>query len=361
MLARIPRPIRSRLGPILLALLIALPTGFLLGGASAHPAGAAPVGHRMASVGPAAPHPQAIGCTPTYPVYTFVNGLDPPTPNFAHQSPCTLAAAGHDEIHGSFSSQLANSSDHVIFPVHLPKDGSSSVVGLFDDLFIGMVVTGETRSIYNESWAELVFKPVSVASGVNYTVKIAVWSVLTNASAGACALGMNFTWSMGYACEIDNDLNGSKVLAKEVKGGDFVNVTFVGTNLTGHALTIYLNDSTAGFSESQSLSKANTGYGTHPGNATFSPAWSAACPDDCRLNWSFPFGLALGYDLCDNPPACTSFNNTTMAGSSSAVWFAPHFWTGSGYNGDYHFFSPQSDTGACSNAGGGLLIPCTTD
>jgi hypothetical protein len=361
-------PLGAGLVPLLLSLILTLPSGLGIGSANGSAAPPNTVG-AAASAAPAItsahsvlamPHPAAGPTCPLgYPAWANVTvgslpfGLDPPAPNFAGQTPCTLIYAGHDEVHGTFSSSLPNSADHASFEIHLPKLGSPGVPTLYDDLSVGEVVTGDSSSIGGQSFAELILHPMFVSGGtaVNYTAAVAVWSLLTNQS--ACA-GLNFTWAGDYACEFDEDVNGSAAMPTAVRGGDFVNVSFVG-NTTGSGLTIYLNDSTHASAQSQQLSKAKTG--TH----VFDPAWSAACPDSCKLNWSFPFGLAVGYDLCDNPPACTSFNNTTMVGSLPAVFFAPHFWNGTGYGGDYQYFAPQSDSGACSGVGGGQVIPCTLD
>jgi hypothetical protein len=294
------------------------------------------------------------GGLPPYPTWATVGGLDPPAPGFAQQTPCQLNYGGHDEVHGTVSSSLANSGDRVVFPIHLPKIGTPGVPTLFDDLFVGTVVTGDNISIGNQSYAELLFRPVAELSGiVNYTPVIAVWSVHSFGTAGSCGTGLNFTWAGNYSCELDEDGADGFTLARDVSGGDFVNVTFLGTPKGSTGLTIYLNDSTHNFKENQVLSAASTG------TKTFSPAWSSACPDACKLNWSFPFGLGFGYDLCDSPPTCTSFNNTTMVGSLPAVFLAPHFWNGSAYAGDYRYFAPQSDSGACSGAAG--TIKCTLD
>ncbi|MCI4363965.1 MAG: hypothetical protein L3K13_06675, partial [Thermoplasmata archaeon] len=274
-------------------------------------------------------------------MYATVGGLDPIAPGFAQQTPCQLEYGGHDEVHGTVSSSLANSSDRAMFPIHLPKLGNPGVNTLFDDLFVGTVVTGDSASIGNQSYAELLLRPVPVSGGVDYTPIVSVWSVHANRTAGTCAAGLNFTWSGDYACELQENKVSGVTLATAVRGGDFVNVTFLGTPKGSTGLTIYLNDSTQSFGESETLSSTNTG------TKTFSPAWSSACPDQCKLNWSFPFGLAFGFDLCDNPPVCTSFNNTTMTGSAPVTFLAPHFWNGSAYAGDYRYFAPQSDSGAC--------------
>ncbi|MCI4346785.1 MAG: hypothetical protein L3K07_08575 [Thermoplasmata archaeon] len=344
---------------LLLCVLIAVP--LWSGPTALHPkapAGGATV--QPALGGPGAPklvpHPAAmINCVAgVYPIYATVGNLDPPAPGFAQQAPCQLEYGGHDEVHGTVSSALANSSDRAIFPIHVPTLGNPGVNTLFDDLFVGTVVTGDAVSIGNQSYAELLLQPVlEPGARVNYTPIVAIWSVHTNGSAGTCATGLNFTWASNYACETEENGANGITLAKDVRGGDFVNVTFLGTPKGSTGLTIYLNDSTASFTESETLSAANTG------TKTFSPAWSAACPDQCKLNWSFPFGLSFGFDLCDNPPTCTSFNNTTMTGSLPVTFLAPHFWNGTAYGGDYRFFAPQSDSGACSGLAG--TIKCTTD
>ncbi|MCI4334595.1 MAG: PKD domain-containing protein [Thermoplasmata archaeon] len=344
--------------PVLLCALLAIPVG--LGAAPHHavsPAAPSHLATPTSSPAPRAPIPSAgPGCVPgTYPEYApLAGGLDPIAPNYATQSPCKLAFDGytHDEVHATFSSSLANSSDHVRFPMHFPTEGNPGVPTLFDDLFVGMVVVGDNKSIGNQSYAEIVFKPVSEAGGqVNYTPIVSIWSVHTNASAGTCPAGLNYTWDGGFACEVQMDQSSGDTLTTDVRGGDFVNVTFVGSPSDTTGLTVYVNDSTAAFGESQQLSAASTL------TKTFEPEWSAACPDTCRLNWSFPFGLGFGYDMCAAPPTCNSYNNTTMTGSAPVTFFSPEFWNGSGYGGDYRYFAPESATGACSGVGG--VIPCT--
>lgn len=299
---------------------------------------------------------------------TALGALDPVDPNLVGtQSPCPINYLGHDAVHASFASNANHSGDRVRLPLHLPPQSRSGIQTLFDDFFVGTVVTGNPNSAYGQSYLQVFFRPVGVAGGVNYTITISVWSLIPNATksnppgpAGYCPMGQaNFTfaWNSTYSCELEEVNQTGDQLSTQLQGGDFVNVTFMGVPQSLAGLRIWVNDSTEAKSQNATLSKA------HTGSYAFAPAWDVACPDNCGLNWTFStVGLSEGFDLCDNGTGsnCDSFTNSTMNSSLPVTFFAPHFWNGSAYSGDYRYFAPQSDSGACSQITA-YAIPCLTD
>jgi hypothetical protein len=284
---------------------------------------------------------------PGYPVYAPVHGLFPPLPMYSQQSPCKVT---HDEVHATFSSPTPNSGERVEVPIGLPTDGHPGQSATYGDFYVGMVVKGNASSVDGQSYAEVVFTPRGHAATFSWNVSVAVWSLVLNTTCSGSAL--NLTFDHAYACEVDEVGNGDGiVLASDVPGGQATNVTMTGSATSAaHPLEVYFNDSTnVSHSGSFVLSQANT----HTDE--FQPYYVSACPDACILNWSMPFGLGVGVDLCDSG-VCFSYNQTALLGDPPFEVGSPEFWTGLAYAGDYLYLSPESSTGACS--GVGSVAPC---
>jgi hypothetical protein len=314
------------------------------------------------TAGSAAPAPAALaparatGAPPTptcdppfYPVYTDVDGLDPPLPKYSDQSPCQIT---HDEVHATFASGTSGSGEQVNFPIHLPGNGTFGPSSEYTDAYLGMVVSGDSSSVDGQSYAELVMTPGSNATGVDWSLTVAIWSLLLNTS---CSSGLNFTWLNEYGCEVDDAAPGGHTsLATNLPGDTFANVTFFGS-VSGPSgtLTIGFNDSSdPAYSANYTASAATTG------TDTFRPYYDSACPDLCYLNWSSPFGLGLGIDLCD-ALNCYSYNATAQAATAPIELFSPEYFNGISFRGDYQFVAYESSTGACSGATG--VAGCTLD
>ena len=351
---------RSRRSAIALAVTAFALVGFVLAGlplpAAAAPATSGPPAsaHGASATPPAggrAPGPSLAGSITCiaglYPVYTSINGLFPPLPKYSKQTPCKIS---HDEIHASFSSPAPGSGDQVEFPVVLPGSGVDAPAGTYADVYLGMVVKGDPNSVDGQSYASAVFQPVTEANGTtDWNLWVAIWSLELNTT---CVSGVNFTWLGYYGCVL-NDVgsgNGDE-LVHGIVGNTSANVTLVGSpSQSSRPFAIYFNDSS---DPNASVNWTATAKAT--GTYLFQPYYPAACPDACLLNWSMPFGLGEGVDLCDWT-GCFSYNATTQVGTPPFEVGAPKFWTGLAYSGTYLYVSLESTTGACGAVGG--VPPC---
>jgi PKD domain len=355
---RLPRASRAGRWTVvaILAVLAALtlsglsPTAFVSSGANPAPAPAlassAPSARTVAPTpsGPAAVTPSIMCIAGIYPVYTSVSGLYPPLPLYIDQKPCHVV---HDEVHETFSSNTPLSGQRLRVPVYLPNGSQAS---LYNDFYVGMVVGGNASSVDGQSYAEVIFQPYTTGTTSTWNVTLAVWSLYLNTT---CPTGVNMTWEGYYGC-IANDLGGGagQVLETGVPGGQFTNLTLVG-NASAPTLPLRLmfNDSTnANYSVHYNFTKAATG------TDTFYPYYDSSCPDACLLNWSMPFGLGIGVDLCDSSfPTCFSYNTTSQLSMPPIEVGSPEYWLptslGGSYTGDYRFVAPESATGACSGQG----------
>jgi hypothetical protein len=288
--------------------------------------------HPAAPVAASGPVPT---CTPFYPEYGPVDGLFPPLPLYAQQQPCKMS---HDEVHATFSSTGGDSGDDALIPIELPASGGQSPASVYSDVYLGMVVKGDPSSVDGQSYAEIVFTPSAPGSSTTWAVSVAIWSLILGTT---CATGLNFSWQNGYGCVVDDAAGASAVFPSSLPGGTWANVTFVGSATSGGAaLTLTFNDST---DPSQSFTwTANAGA---TGSYAFQPYYSVACPDACLLNWSEPFGLGVGIDLCSSP--CFSYNASAQSESPPIVVGAPAYWGGLAYSEQYRYVSFESSTGAC--------------
>jgi hypothetical protein len=331
----------------------------LVAGLSIAPAGPGDGAARAPSV-PAATPGLAGGAAPTptcfpgiYPVYTTLRGLDPPLPLYSRQSPCKVA---QDEVHTTFSSGAPGSGESFEVRIHLPGGRAPGDAALYADFYVGMVVQGNPSSVDGQSYAALVFTPGTSGSHTVWRATLAVWSMVlgTECPVGTYGpTGFNLTWAGQYACVVDEtgDYNGT-VLVPSMPGGENANVTMTGsaTSASG-ALGVWFNDTT---NSSLSAHFTLTAAATHTDE--FRPYYVAACPDACVLNWTGPFGLGVGVDLCDSK-TCFSYNQTELDLVPPIEVGPPAYWTGIAYTGTYLYLSPESSTGACSAVGS--VAPCT--
>ena len=356
---------------VVILLLTSFPTPGALGTphfAVGSPAGPVPAARAGATTS-ASPHPAAISCT-GFPEMNWLGNIatylfNGPMPALSGQTPCAILdpttpapGAWHDEVHGTFSSDVAGSGERVEVPVTLPQDTGTGVQGLYTDFNLGMVVTGDAKSTDNQSYAEILFAPnQSAASG--YRVVALAWSLYQNTSMANCAgaVGQQLTWNGNYSCE--RELIGSgagDVLAKNVAGGSLLNVTFVGSTANGTNLTVYLNDSAASLATSVTYDAALAGSDLHP-------AFNSSCIDACLLNWSFQTGLSFGADLCyystADVPSCNSYDLSALNLTNPAVIGIPHFYQNGAYTGEYRVFAPESISSACSGIGSSYICPIT--
>ena len=320
--------------------------------AASSPAPATPSPTTVVTAPSAGPVPV---CSLTYPpLYSTFGGFYPPLPQYSQQSPCKTA---HDEVHLTFSSNVDPSGQRFRVPVYLPASGNPGQSATYGDFYLGMVVAGDPNSVDHQSYAELAFTPGGNASSFSWRVGVAVWSLLlnTNCSTGGAhpaVSGLNLSFANSFGC-VQDQVNSSsgKVLDPAVPGGQWANVTMIGGASGASApLSIYFNDSTdAAYSTSFTFSSA------HTGSYAFYPAFGVACPTRCVLNWSTPFGLGVGADLCESA-TCFSYNATAQSEAPPFEVGSPEFWSGLSYSGDYLYLGPTSSTGACSGAG--AVVPC---
>jgi PKD domain len=307
------------------------------------PAGSTAPGPGRSASPVAASNPIPV-CTIVYPQYGPVDGLYPPLPLFSQQMPCHIS---HDEVHATFSANGGGSGENVRFPIELPGSGDTaspwgnfSPAQEYSDAYLGMVVKGDPSSFNGQSYAELVFTPSTAGTSTVWNISVAVWSLILDTS---CPDGLNFSWEDQFGCVVDDAAPGAPApLATGLAGGTWANVTFDGSVTAGGAdLAITFNDST-----DPTDSLAWTANAASTGTYGFQPLYGVACPDACLLNWSEPFGLGAGFDLC-YAVGCFSYNASAQQLAPPFVVGSPEYWNGLAYAADYRYVSFESSTGAC--------------
>jgi hypothetical protein len=306
------------------------------------------------SVGPSGAR-AAITC-PNPPLGFGPDGnLLPPAPTQAYQT-CP-GAISQDSVHGTYSSSTPGSGQRFTQPIYLPTAGSPGQPFAYNDFFVGMVVKGDPATVFRQSYAQLIFRPVD--SGVNtsvaWSLSIAVFS-LKNETASPTTCGpdtvgnMTLVWNNSFWCVGDDVLAGSGFAGPSgIAGGTWYNVTFDGVLGASTGMWIWANDSTnesASNNVSFQLTAANTG------SYAFEPYYNSSCPDVCFLNWSSAFGLGVGIDLCPLGflAACDSYNQTAWDGIPPIGLGIPEYWANGSYSGDYQYFSPMSESAECSSS-----------
>ncbi|MCI4327387.1 MAG: PKD domain-containing protein [Thermoplasmata archaeon] len=345
------------LGIVVVVVVLSAPSGIL--GASAASAGLPVSPSAVTSAASrAASHPAVFMCPRPPFAYGALGGpgaFFPPSPSLTYQyCPGPLA---QDMVHGTFSSNAPGSGERFTERVYLPTNGSPGQDFAYNDFLLGMVVGGDPGSAFGQSYAQLSFTPIDPVANttVGWTLQVSVWSLL-NSTAGANCLGqsMAVAWNNSQWCETDEVGDGGGFTGPTgIAGATWYNVTFDGVKGNSSGLWIWANDSTnrsAANNVSFQLNLTNTG--TH----VFEPKFNSSCPDACFLNWSYPFGLGIGWDLCpiaSEPFAsCDSYNQTNWDGAPSAEFGIPEFYVNStlGYAGDYALFAPMSASAECSSS-----------
>jgi hypothetical protein len=343
----------------------AIPTGF----ASAAPNGPAALPAPSAAGPHAAVHirPSMLGCSSTlpWPVWTTQGDGFPPTGDIALQTGCggTLYAA-QDEVHASFLSPAAGSGQQLTEPIHLPTDYLQYEA--YGGFYLGEVVKGDKNSAWNQSYAEVTFKPnnaTSAPSTFSYIETVSVYSLEndTNYTGRQINLGncsrawMTLAWNNTYWCEGADFANNAGIIeSTDVAGGDWINITFDGRTV-GQPLTIWANDSTNPSSTfTATLNSATTG------TYNFTPAYNAGCTT-CLLAWGMGEGNGIGIDLCPASSTfsavCNSYNSNLWYNQPSMEFGIPQYWTGTNYTGDYQYLGFESTSGACSYVPGSTTNP----
>jgi len=303
------------------------------------------------SASPATHHlPPKTTCPMGYPSYGNLpgNGIWPVDPNFYSQGPCPLIQ--DDEVHVSFYSSTPGSGDRWTVPWSLPAGGAVDVGNLSTGFYVGMVVSGDNNSQWNESYLEVVAYPqINLTGHFSYAISLAVLS-FANASSlsksDSCpSYALNLSWNDSYFCEWDDLLGGNPItLLSDGTPGATYNLTFAGAVDSTQGLDVWLNG-TAGILQSSSLQLNATTTGTH----AFEPAYRSSCDGSCNLRWALPYGLGYGLDVCPQATAihCNSYNGTAWQGSYPIGFGVPLFWNGTAYAGNYRYVAPLSASGVC--------------
>lgn len=370
-----PRPTRSRL-PVLLAIAL-LAASSLLAAVPASAAAplrlgapdAAPVASRVAPAlpGPVVPtvpavaHPNVkitLPCSNAWPAYADVGLGVTPNPSFAYQLGCSLYDT-QDELHATFLSPQPYSGSRFTESVKLPTNPTQAVS--YGGLYLAMVVSGDPRSPWNTSLAEVAFLPVLEGLTVAWNVSVTVYSLINSTSpSGVLNTCPNewagLAWNASYWCEGVDFSNGLGLgeAPTLLPGNTFFNVTFLGV-AGRQAVTIWGNDSTD-TSDSFSATLNNTTTGTY----NFTPAYNASC-EACLLNWSDGFGNGIGVGVCPGTSAdgsCDTYNVYHWLDEPPAEFGIPEGWNGTGYGRDYEFLGFESSSGACSGTSSTRVALC---
>ncbi len=305
--------------------------------------GAPPPGH------PAPP----LACPLGYPgFYALPGGVWPLDPNFAYQGSCHYAAA--DEVHLSFASGAAGSADRWTIPWTLPSQRTAGQQNISDGVYVGMVVSGDPNSTWDQSYLEVLASPVvTLPNSLTWTVQVAVisFSNMTAFDPVGCPMGLsyNLSWNDTYYCEFDDTASGDPIsMLSGLAGGTALAVTFDGQNGSKSGMSVYVNETSGSLTTSTAQLNA-AGTGTY----AFDPAYSAACAGNCYLTWGQSYGLGVGVDICPFEglvsAACDSYNGSAYATLPPQIWGVPEFWnaTTSSYSNDYRYLQPESASGVC--------------
>ncbi len=338
--------------------LTALPLNSLISPAPAAPATPATPEASSAAASPApvsSPHPQ-IGCA-GYPIYGELDGYTwPLDPNMYLQYPC--APIAEDEMHLSFDSPSAGSGDHLTVPWYLPPESADGQENATAGMYLGMVVSGDANSAWNQSYLELQATPLGFGSlqPLVWNITLAVLSFVNSTDSVGCAVAAVTGWNGTYWCEFDDLSSNDPLPFFNVPGGSWIQVSFAGTP-NGNGLSVFVNQTSNGNANgTYTLSQSVTG--TH----TFNPSYSAACADSCELDWAVDpstgsgqqYGLGFGVDVCPEGAAayapCDTYNGSRWANLTATEIGVPLFWNGTSYSGTYSLVSPESASGTCDTA-----------
>jgi len=356
------------LATVAILAIMALPSAWI-GSPSAAPSAASTTAPSPATfaapavVVPATPHPAILCPIPPFPVWTEIGNFNPVypiVPNQIPQVPCGKISI--DEVHATFSSPTAGSGERWTMPIHVPVDGATYQENMYPQFYVGMVVSGDTLAEWRQALAEVVFQPQG-GPVTTYTASVHVVA-LQNAShqGGSCGGSqMTIAWNDSFYCVLDDVA--SDISSVSIPAGDWINVTFAGNKSQSSGLDVWVNDTSSPADDLATVLDATT-----TGTDTFEPFYNAACTDTCTLQWSVNSGtgLGVGFTMCPFSAAvgqaCNSYNDTRYNGTHPVEFGIPHFWTGSTYNGDYRYFSPQSTSGVCNGAAAsGTLAFCNNE
>ncbi|MCI4364968.1 MAG: PKD domain-containing protein [Thermoplasmata archaeon] len=295
--------------------------------------------------------PPPLACPNGYPVYLQLpGGVWPLDPNFNFQGPCHLIAV--DEIHASFASGTAGSAARWSIPWTLPSQGAAGQQAVEQGLYVGMVVSGDPHSMWNQSYLEVLATPGLNSSGnLTWGVHLAVLS-FENMTAfhpvGCPPSTMNLSWNGTYYCEVDDVANNQGIsLFSNLTGGTPLVVTFDGTVQGTTGMRVWVNETSGTLNTSMVHLDANT-----TGNYTFEPTFGTSCASGCSLTWGETYGLGVGVDICPSGgaafAACDAYNGSAYPTLPPVNWGIPEYYNATTYGGDYHYLLPESASGVCN-------------
>ncbi|MGI0139889.1 MAG: PKD domain-containing protein [Thermoplasmata archaeon] len=308
--------------------------------------------------------PLAVTCNPLYPVFTLLpGGVYPLDPDFYLQAPCHVF--GVDEIHGSFDSSVPGSGSRWTLPVTLPAGNgvAETSANLVNGFYVGMVVSGDALSEFNQSYLEVHAVPVPTPLSVlTWNLSVAVLSLRNSStfSGGGCpAAAENLSWNYSYYCEIDDLSGGSPIGLGTYTGGHALNLTFAGVVGSERGLELWLNSTSLNSTVRVALNTTTTG------TYAFEPAYASACADSCYLDWGLAYGLGVGVEVCPlgaGTFTCDTYNGSAWAATPPFEVGIPQFFNGTSgaYSGDYYYLSTSSASGACNTypPAGAIIAPC---
>jgi hypothetical protein len=347
--------IASAIALVAIVVILVAPSGWA--GASLPPAAALPshaaTGHPGPVARPGAPRPAYTCPNPPY-AYGPVFGLPPPNPSLTYQ--LCRGPIAQDMATGTFSSSAPGSGERFTEPIYLPTTGSPGQSYSFNSFYVGMVVRGDPASAFRQSYAEVLFTPAGQSPNVteNWSLSVAVWSMRNFTANATCGnQSLTVSWNDSDWCLADEiDYGHGFVGPAEISGNTWYNVTFDGVIGSTTGMWVWANDSTNATAANNISLRLNA---TNTGTFNFEPEFNSSCPDACFLNWSFPFGLGVGWMMC---PAgiqnglCNSYNQTAWDGLPSVGFGIPEYYVSStsSYSGDYGYFAPMSGSAECSSS-----------
>jgi hypothetical protein len=320
-------------------------------GASSAPTHSVPPG----SPAPVRPPPPLI-CPIGYPgYYALSGGVYPLDPNFNYQGSCHFAAA--DEVHASFASGAAGSAERWRIPWTLPNQTAAGQQNISDGVYVGMVVSGDPNSTWNQSYLEVLASPiVTPPNRLTWNVQVAVLSLSneTTFHPVGCAPGTtyNLSWNDSYYCEyIDFASEHGISMLSGLSGGTALAVTFDGNTTADTGMDVWVNETDGNLTSSQTTLNFTT-----TGTYAFEPAYPSACAATCSLDWGQSYGLGVGINICPFSglvsAACDSYNGSAYATLPPVAWGSPEYWndTTLTYSNDYRYLQPESASGVCDTS-----------
>lgn len=332
----------------LLGVLLVLPTTLLLpgtlAGATKPGLGTSP---RSQSVHlPVSAVPSGLSCPTGYPTYASVGLGWPISPEPLYQYG-VCPPVGQDQVHLSLVSNANGSGAHFQVPLRLPGPtgpGGGNESLAYTQFSVGIILGGDPRSEWGQSFAEVSFVPQG--AGSTYDANISLWSLINSTTylGGGCP-GLNFTWNTSYYCELQDIGSGNGLpLVSGLPAGNWVNVSFAGTPGGSAGLLLWVNGTTT-----QRSFRFNA---TNTGTFTFEPYYDNSC-SNCVLQWGTDFGNGILFDLCPNslPLAigqCNSYNVSRWLGLPLPSFGSPEYFRNGSYGGDYRALETESTSGACT-------------